>query len=289
MTKQEFQKLTEQKPIILDGATGSNLMKAGMPKGVCTETWILEHPDVFIQLQKSYVEAGSQILYAPTFAANRISLAGHGLEKEVVRLNHALVALSKKAAAADTLIAGDLTTTGKTDIDYSELLDAYEEQMLALKDAGVDMFIAETMVGTDETMAAIDAAHAISDMPILCSMTVQADGSLFFGGSIFEAAPMLEEMGADAIGINCSTGPDQLENIIENLNRLITVPIIAKPNAGMPVINEKGIAVYDMEPEHFGRCMKRLVDLGASMVGGCCGTDPEFIRELVKQVKKEHK
>ena len=202
MTKQEFQKLTEQKPIILDGATGSNLMKAGMPKGVCTETWILEHPDVFIQLQKSYVEAGSQILYAPTFAANRISLAGHGLEKEVVRLNHALVALSKKAAAADTLIAGDLTTTGKTDIDYSELLDAYEEQMLALKDAGVDMFIAETMVGTDETMAAIDAAHAISDMPILCSMTVQADGSLFFGGSIFEAAPMLEEMGADAIGIN---------------------------------------------------------------------------------------
>lgn len=285
MTKQEFQTLTTQRPVILDGATGSNLMKAGMPKGVCTEKWILEHPEIFIDLQKAYVEAGSQILYAPTFAANRISLAGHDLEKEVDYYNHALVALSKKAAANNTIIAGDLTTTGKTEIDYGELLDVYQEQIQSLKDAGADILIAETMVGVDETMAAIDAAHAVCDMPILCSLTVEADGSLFFGGSIFEAAPMLEEMGADAIGINCSTGPDQLENIVENLNRLISVPIIAKPNAGMPTINEKGIAVYDMTPEQFGIYMKRLVDLGASLVGGCCGTDPTYIQELVKNVK----
>lgn len=285
MTKQEFQTLITQRPVILDGATGSNLMKAGMPKGVCTEKWILEHPKIFVDLQKAYVEAGSQILYAPTFAANRISLAGHGLEKEVDYYNHALMALSKKAAANNTIIAGDLTTTGKTEIDYGELLDVYQEQIQSLKDAGADILIAETMVGMDETMAAIDAAHAVCDMPILCSLTVEADGSLFFGGSIFEAAPMLEEMGADAIGINCSTGPDQLENIVENLNRLISVPVIAKPNAGMPTINEKGIAVYDMTPEQFGIYMKRLVDLGASLVGGCCGTDPTYIQELVKNVK----
>ena len=114
---------------------------------------------------------------------------------------------------------------------------------------------------------------------------VQADGSLFFGGNIFETAPMLEEMGADAVGINCSTGPDQLENIIQNLAGSLSVPVIAKPNAGMPTINDQGIAVYDMTPEYFGKSMKRLVDLGASMVGGCCGTDPSYIKALVNAIR----
>ena len=166
---------------------------------------------------EAYAEAGSQIIYAPTFAANRISLANHGLSDQVDHYNHALVALSKEAVQGKALIAGDITTTSKMDAEYDELLSAYEEQITALVDAGVDLLIAETMIGADETMAVIDAAHAVCDLPILCSLTMQADGSLFFGGNIFETAPMLEEMGADAVGINCSTGPDQLENIIQNL------------------------------------------------------------------------
>ena len=119
----------------------------------------------------------------------------------------------------------------------------------------------------------------------MAALTMQADGSLFFGGNIFETAPMLEEMGADAVGINCSTGPDQLENIIQNLAGSLSVPVIAKPNAGMPTINDQGIAVYDMTPEYFGKSMKRLVDLGASMVGGCCGTDPSYIKALVNAIR----
>lgn len=285
MTKQEFKELFRHAPIILDGATGSNLMKAGMPKGVCTEKWVLEHPQVLIDLQKAYVEAGSQIIYAPTFAANRISLAGHGLADQVDSYNHRLVALSKEASGGSTLIAGDITTTGKVEIDYGELLSAYEEQITALADGGVDLLVAETMIGADETMAVIDAAHSVCDLPIMCSLTMQADGSLFFGGNIFETAPMLEEMGADAIGINCSTGPDQLENIIQNLKSSLSVPILAKPNAGMPVINDKGIAVYDMTPDYFAQSMKRLTELGASLVGGCCGTNPEFIRQLTSLLK----
>lgn len=285
MTKQEFKELFRHAPIILDGATGSNLMKAGMPKGVCTEKWALEHPQVLIDLQKAYVEAGSQIIYAPTFAANRISLAGHGLADQVDSYNHRLVALSKEASGGSSLIAGDITTTGKVEIDYGELLSAYEEQITALADAGVDLLVAETMIGADETMAVIDAAHSVCDLPIMCSLTMQADGSLFFGGNIFETAPMLEEMGADAIGINCCTGPDQLENIIQNLKSSLSVPILAKPNAGMPVINDKGIAVYDMTPDYFAQSMKRLTELGASLVGGCCGTDPEFIRQLTSLLK----
>ena len=286
MTKQEFKELIDQGPLILDGATGSNLMNAGMPKGVCTEKWVLDHKSILIELQRQYVEAGSRILYTPTFAANRISLAEHGLEAEMEAMIHQLVSLTKVAIDMECFVAGDITTTGKTDLPYEGLFSAYQEQISYLSDAGVDLLVAETMLTLDETMAAVDAAHAVCELPIMCSMTIEADGSLFFGGNIFETALTLQELGADAVGINCSTGPDQLESIISNLKQELDIPIIAKPNAGMPIIDEKGNAVYNMEAQDFATHMKRLVDLGASIVGGCCGTTPEYIRELTKVLGK---
>ena len=286
MTKREFQNLVSQGPLILDGATGSNLMKAGMPKGVCTEQWILEHPAALTKLQQEYVDAGSQIIYAPTFAANRISLKEHGLEDEMISMISRLVSLSKSCAKERCYVAGDLTTTGKTDIPYEELYNVYQEQISCLADAGADLLVAETMMTLDETMAAVEAAHAVCGLPILCSLTIESDGSLFFGGNIFETAVTLQEIGADAVGINCSSGPDQFESIISSLKDSLTVPVIAKPNAGMPTIDEKGEAHYSMDAPEFARHMKRLVELGADIVGGCCGTTPEFIRELVKILKK---
>ncbi|MCI9516785.1 MAG: homocysteine S-methyltransferase family protein [Lachnospiraceae bacterium] len=286
MTKQEFQNLVSRGPLILDGATGSNLMKAGMPKGVCTEQWILEHPAALTKLQQGYVDAGSQIIYAPTFAANRISLKEHGLEDEMISMISRLVSLSKSCAKERCYVAGDLTTTGKTDIPYEELYNVYQEQISCLADAGADLLVAETMMTLDETMAAVEAAHAVCGLPILCSLTIESDGSLFFGGNIFETAVTLQEIGADAVGINCSSGPDQFESIISSLKDSLTVPVIAKPNAGMPTIDEKGEAHYSMDAPEFARHMKRLVELGADIVGGCCGTTPEFIRELVKILKK---
>lgn len=285
MTKQDFQELINQGPLILDGATGSNLMKAGMPKGVCTEQWILEHKEVLTALQKQYIEAGSRVIYAPTFAANRISLAEHGLADQMETMIPQLVALSKACVKDGCYVAGDLTTTGKTSIPYEELYTVYQEQISCLRDAGVDLLIAETMLTMDETMAAVEAAHAVCDLPILCSMTVESDGSLFFGGNIFEAAIALQEIGADAVGINCSTGPDQFESIIASLKESLTIPVIAKPNAGMPTIDDKGMAHYSMDAPEFARHMKRLVELGADIVGGCCGTTPEYIREMVKILK----
>ena len=286
MTKQEFQNLVSQGPLILDGATGSNLMKAGMPKGVCTEQWILEHPAALTKLQQEYVDAGSQIIYAPTFAANRISLKEHGLEDEMISMISRLVSLSKSCAKERCYVAGDLTTTGKTDIPCEELYNVYQEQISCLADAGAGLLVAETMMTLDETMAAVEAAHAVCGLPILCSLTIESDGSLFFGGNIFETAVTLQEIGADAVGINCSSGPDQFESIISSLKDSLTVPVIAKPNAGMPTIDEKGEAHYSMDAPEFARHMKRLVELGADIVGGCCGTTPEFIRELVKILKK---
>lgn len=290
MKYRDFEELTQQGIILLDGATGSNLTKAGMPKGVSTELWTLEHGELLIGLQRDYVEAGSQIIYAPTFAANRISLSGFGLADRVEELNTRLVELSKRAAQGRALIAGDLTTTGKLlepkgELSYEELLEAYTEQITALANAGADLLVAETMMSVDEMMAALDAAQGVCDLPMMCTMTVEADGTGFFGGSAVEAVETLQEMGAAAVGINCSLGPDQMEAVVASMKRAAKIPVVAKPNAGMPAINERGEAVYSMDAAAFARGMRSLVDAGAGIVGGCCGTDPEYIRLLSGMLK----
>ena len=282
MTKQEFQQLVKSGPVILDGATGSNLMKAGMPRGICTEKWVCENPEPLTRLQQAYKKAGSQIVYASTFSANRISLGNYGLENQVKELNTALMGISRNAVGKDVLVAGDLTTTGKQEVSYEELLEAYKEQILALVEAGADLLVAETMMGITECMAAIDAAASVCELPVMCTLTVESDGSLFFGGNIYEAVETLAEMGADAVGINCSTGPDQLLSVVENMRKKVSVPLIVKPNAGMPVIDEMGNPVYSMGAEDFASHMKRLVEAGADIVGGCCGTAPEYIQQLCK-------
>ena len=230
----------------------------------------------------SYEQAGSQIVYAPTFSANKISLANHGLENQVHSLNKQLVEISRSAVGENCMVAGDLTTTGKQDAEYETLLDAYKEQIEAQLEAGVDLLVAETMLGVTEPMAVLDAARELCSLPVLCTLTVESDGSLFFGGNIYDSAELLEEMGADAVGINCSTGPDQLLSVVENIRKRIHIPLIVKPNAGNPVIDAMGNPVYSMGAEEFARHIKRLIDAGANLVGGCCGTTPAYIEQLVK-------
>ena len=285
MNRTEFQNWTKHHIRLMDGATGSNLMKAGMPRGVCTEQWVLEHPDAILALQGAYKAAGSDMVYAPTFCANCIALSGYGLQDDVSRMNRELVALSKKAVGSGVLVAGDMTTTGKpADPEDSEgyqlLLDAYREQAEALISGGADLIGVETMMGVNECVAAIEAIRSLGDIAVICTLSVQSDGKCYFDGSVFEAAELLEALGADAIGVNCSTGPDQLESVIQTLKNTCTLPIIAKPNAGMPKISDSGEAVYSMEAGEFARHMERLVEAGASPIGGCCGTTPEFIEAL---------
>ena len=287
MTREAFRTLWRNKIVILDGATGSNLRKAGMPVGVSSEQWVLEHPQVLQELQRAYVEAGTQIVYAPTFAANRISLRNFGLQDSVLELNTKLVRISRDGVGNRAFVAGDLTTTGlllepSGDLSYETLYQAYREQIKVLVDAGVDLLVAETMLGVDETVVALDAAQSVCDLPMMCTLTLASDGTAMYGGNAVEAVISLQEMGAAAVGLNCSVGPDQLESVISNMKAVANVPIIAKPNAGMPVINDKGEAIYNMDAKTFAYHTKRLVEVGAGIVGGCCGTTPEYIRELYK-------
>ena len=288
MTREEFQKLT-QDVVLLDGATGSNLMAAGMPRGICTEAWIMEHKEVLQNLQKAYVEAGSQIVYAPTFGGNRYSLGLHGLQDKLAEMNHALVNISREAVGHK--VAGDITTTGKMmepagDLTYEMAYETYCEQIKVLEDAGVDLIAAETMINIEETLAALDAAASVSSLPVMCTMTVEADGSIFSGGNAVEAAIALEGAGAAAVGINCSVGPDQLVSVVRNIKENVSIPVIAKPNAGMPVIDDQGNAVYNMNAQNFAEHMKVLIENGASVIGGCCGTTPDFIREISKILRR---
>ena len=288
MTREEFQKLT-QDVVLLDGATGSNLMAAGMPRGICTEAWIMEHKEVLQNLQKAYVEAGSQIVYAPTFGGNRYSLELHGLQDKLAEMNHALVNISREAVGHKVYVAGDITTTGKMmepagDLTYEMAYETYCEQIKVLEDAGVDLIAAETMINIEETLAALDAAASVSSLPVMCTMTVEADGSIFSGGNAVEAAIALEGAGAAAVGINCSVGPDQLVSVVRNIKENVSIPVIAKPNAGMPTIDDQGNAIYSMDAKSFAEHMKVLIENGASVVGGCCGTTPEFIREISRSL-----
>lgn len=282
MTKESFRNLGT---IILDGATGSNLMKAGMPRGVCAEKWILENPHAIVSLQQAYAQSGSRVVYAPTFTASAPYLAQHGLDDRLEEINRDLVALTRSAVGEQVLVAGDMTTVGKPDLSYEYLLEVYTRQANALRDAGVDLYVIETMMGLEETMAALEACSMAADLPVMCSFSVTADGMLYFGGSIYDAAPQLEGFGADAVGINCSCGPDQMTAVVRTLAQSLQIPVIAKPNAGMPTIDDLGNAVYSMGPEEFAQGMLELKAAGASVLGGCCGTDPSYIRALTERLR----
>lgn len=284
MTKQEFQQLT-QKTVLLDGATGSNLMAQGMPRGICTEQWVIEHKDIIQRLQRDYIDAGSQIIYAPTFGGNRLSLKNHHLEDQIENINRTLLSYSREIAGNRCYVAGDVTTSGQFvtadgGYTYEDAYEMYREQIGILADAGADLIVAETMINIEETLAAVDAANSVCSLPVMCTVTVEADGSIFSGGNAIEAVSALEGAGADAVGINCSVGPDQLVSVVRSIREAVSIPVIAKPNAGMPVIDDQGNAVYSMTSSDFARHMKALVDAGAVLVGGCCGTTPEFIRAL---------
>ena len=289
MTKQEFKDFIEKGPIILDGAMGTGLMKAGMSVDECTEKWAVEHPDVVMQIQKAYIEAGAQIIYAPTFGANRIKLAEYGLENEIERLNKELVALSKKAADGKALVAGDLTMTGQIpypvgDVPFEVFVDTYKEQARLLVDAGVDLMVIETMMSLQECRAAVLAIREVCDLPIMATLTYNEDGRTLYGTPPEVAVNVVQSLGVDAIGVNCSTGPEGMVPIVEKMAEYATVPLIAKPNAGLPELDGME-TVYRMTPEEFARTGKKLIEAGASLVGGCCGTTPEHVKALADAVK----
>lgn len=286
MTRQDIVQILEKGPLLLDGATGSNLQKQGMPINVCPELWIHEHPQVIMDLQRSYVDAGSKVLLAPTFTANRVKLAEYGLEDRLEELNRSMVAKTREAAGDRAYVAGDLTMTGRQlyptgDMMFEELVDVYKEQVRAILKEGVDLFVVETMMSLQECRAALLAIKETCELPVMVSLTYQEDGRTLYGTLPETAMIVLQSMGADAVGINCSTGPKDMIPLVQAMAKYANIPILVKPNAGMPELVD-GATVYPMKPEAFKDAVLELVQAGASIIGGCCGTTPEHIAALAK-------
>ncbi len=278
-----------QLPMLLDGATATNLTAAGMPSGVCVEKWISEHPEPLLRLQREFIAAGSQAVYAPTFGANRAALSHYGLENEVSELNRRLVALSQSIAKpAGVLVGGNLCPTGMFvpplgEADFDDIYDIYREQIRALDEAGVDFLAIETQTSLADMRASVLAART-TNLPVFVTITIDESGHTLTGGSLLPTVITLQAMGVEAIGVNCSSGPDSILEVIRQVASHTSVPIIAKPNAGVPMWNSSTGNGY-LPPAEFAEGIRRLMQAGARIVGGCCGSTPEHIKAIAEVTK----
>ena len=289
LTREQFQARLAKGPLILDGATGSNLQKAGMPKGCCTEEWVLNTPQPLMDLQRRYAEAGSDIIYAPTFQAQPIALEKVGLADKCEEINAKLVALSK-AAAPGCLIAGDITTLATLCDSWDEgcfdlLVENYRRQIRGLIDGGADLLVGETLLYPQEAEAILTAAELEGATCSMYSFTMQSDGSLFSGRDAGPVLHDLEEAGAAAVGFNCVAADMMTPYLISKLRRSVKGPLICKPNAGVPTIGADGIPYYPQTPGEFASIVMDCHKNGANVIGGCCGTAPEFIAAVKKALK----
>ena len=276
-------------PLILDGATGTMLQAAGMPQGVCPEQWVLENPEVLVSFQAAYVAAGTNILIAPTFGANRVKLSMFGLEDRIAQMNGELVALSRRAAGGKALVAGDLSPLGLFiepfgEATFDDLYEAYREQAAALESAGVDLYILETFMTVAEARAALLAVRDVSGKPVFVSFTCDENGKTLTGTDVMAAMTIVQGMGASAFGLNCSTGPDAMLPVMKRLAPYALIPLIIKPNAGLPSM-ENGKTVFKLDPQDFCALTPEFLKIGVSVFGGCCGTTPAHIRMLSDTVK----
>ncbi|MBR5635815.1 MAG: homocysteine S-methyltransferase family protein, partial [Pseudobutyrivibrio sp.] len=289
MTRNDFRQLLETRTVFIDGATGTELQKRGMPAGVCPEKWIIENSWAIQEIQKAYYDAGSDIVLAPTFTGTRIKLEEYGLADNLVEINRKLVRLTREIAPEGKFVAADISMTGKQlyplgDLMFEDLVDCYKEQVRAILEEGVDLFVVETMMSLQECRAAVLAIKETCDLPIIVSLTYNPDGKTLYGTSPDTATIVLQSMGIDCIGMNCSTGPDAMLELVKQIAPVATVPIMVKPNAGLPEL-ENGKTVYKMGPDEFTDACVRLYEAGASLFGGCCGSTPAHIKELVSRLK----
>ena len=279
MTRDEFRKLCLLRPVILDGATGTELSKRGLPAGACPEQWVLANPEAIIGVQSEYFAAGSDIVYACTFGGNRCKLAEFSLENDLARVNAELAGLSRKAAQNGGLVFGDIAPTGNLiepfgPMPFEECVAVFREQAQALLAGGVDGFVIETMMDIQEARAALlGVREAAPDLPVIVTMTYGAEGRTLTGTDPKTALITLQSLGADAVGCNCSAGPEKMIEWIAAMKPYSTVPLLAKPNAGQPKLID-GKTVFNMGPEEYAAYFPRLIAAGANLLGGCCGSSP---------------
>lgn len=288
MNKSDFDELLAQGLMLGDGALGTELARRGQPAGVCPELWAVSHPEVLQQLGQEYIAAGARFITTPTFGGAPLKLARYGLEDRCAELNAQCVHITRAAALGSCLVAANIGPTGELLVPmdsatHEELIAMYRQQVTGLLQGNPDFFLLETFMDIAEARAAVIAIKELCNLPFVVSMTFE-HGRTLTGATPEAAAVVFTALGASAVGCNCSGGPESLVEVVKAMARHTTLPIFAKPNAGLPqVIN--GTAAYPMNPEEFAAAASMLADAGAAIIGGCCGTTPQHIAALSKSLK----
>ncbi len=289
--KKRINKILSERILILDGATGTEMQKRGMPAGVSPEIWSTENPDVSAGIYRSYAEAGSDVLYTCTFGGTPWKLDEFGAAGRVEEINRLIASNAVKTAdeiAAEgkkrPFIAGDIGPSGRFimpfgDLGFEDAVSGFKRQVKGLLDGGVDLFVIETQIDIQECRAALIAVKELTDHFVMVTMTFDPSGRSLNGTSPEAMAVILKSLGADAVGINCSTGPAEMLQLIKRISAVVDIPVIAKPNAGMPMIRD-GRTVFPMEAEEFGGYAEAFAEAGVNIAGGCCGTGPDHIKAL---------
>lgn len=287
MNRQEFKKWALSALRMFDGSTGNTLSRRGMPAGAAPEQWIIENPGKLIELQREFIDAGTEVMLTATLGATAPKLAEYGIT-DVEGYNRKLFEITKQAVGEKTRIAAELGPTGKFmapmgDKSFEDMVGIYIQQVAALLPCKPDMFILETFIDLAEARAAVIAIRDLCDLPVIASMTFQ-NGMTLTGSTPEAVAVTLTAAGADAVGANCSTGPQGVAEVVAKMAAVCDLPLFAKPNAGMPQLID-GRTVFRMGPEEFAKEALALVKAGATLVGGCCGATPEHIKEFKQRIR----
>lgn len=277
--------LEEGHVLVADGATGTMLQIAGLPDGIPGEAWVLQRPEQIVQLHRAYVDAGSQIILTTTFGGSRPRLAHAGLQDSVTEISRRAAELAREAAGEDVYVAGDIGPTGEMmrplgRLTFEEAFEVFAEQASALAQGDVDCITIETMSDLNEAKAAVLAAQETCDLPVFCTFSFDTNGHTMMGVSPASAAESMARLGVRAVGANCGHAPEEVLAFLPKMREAAPeLAMIAKPNAGLPRI-VGGKAVYDATPEQMAGLACQFADLGAQVVGACCGSSPEHIRAI---------
>lgn len=287
MPTEKFEKLLSNKKILIsDGATGTNLMRMGLPNGQAAEYWVLENPDAILQLHENFIASGSEILLTCTFGASKTRLEMKDLDKEFSKINQIAVALAQQASkGTDILIAGSIGPLGQMLkpiglLDESDAERVYADQAHVLSDSGVDLILIETQFDLTEAHAAVRGAKSVCDLPIICSFSFDRGTKTMMGVSPSAFAQSFISAGLYALGINCGKSLEDNLAALQMLYEVTSLPIWFKPNAGLPKISSSGQTEYDVTPDLMAKHVPSWIANGARFIGGCCGTSPAHLKEI---------
>ncbi|MCX6563782.1 MAG: homocysteine S-methyltransferase family protein [Candidatus Aminicenantes bacterium] len=294
MTPATIFDLLKKRTVLFDGAMGTELMKRGLPQGVCPEEWNLSHPDALKDIHRSYFEAGADAVSTNSFGASRIKLASYGLDGRCHELNLAAARLAGEVRPAGKFVIGDIGPTGKFLKPQGEYTEAAFEEAFAVQAEGlaagpVDFFLIETMFDLREALSAVRGIRSVSALPVFVSMTFNRTRRGFFtlmGDSVARCVEAFETLGVPVIGANCTLMSSDLADCIGAMRQMTSKPLIAQPNAGKPELTGGDEVVYSQSVEDFVKDVPKLIEGGANIIGGCCGTNPEYIRMAAAALKR---